>query len=132
MSAKDLLETIQGLIPDEIIDGSNVKETAKMVDLDMAFKLLVVEKPVSQDEFQVCSNIPPVELAKKRDDGKYEIRDNGESGPDFRIYTADQMRQMRARFLLLKGYYSVNINRLTLPKQNEARSLYEIYFIPNL
>ena len=126
-----LLEALNELIPDEIIDGSNVKDTADMVDLDIAYKLLVVENPIPQDEFEINCNIPSVDLALKRPDGKYEIRYIGDAGPNFNIYTAEQTKEMRARFLLLKGYYASNIDKLSYPNQNKARSLYEIHFIPN-
>lgn len=126
-----LLEALNELIPDEIIDGSNVNDTAGMVDLDIAYKLLVVENPVPQDEFEINCNIPSVDLALKRPDGRYEIRYIGNDGPDFKIYTSEQTKVMRARFLLLKGYYASNINKLSYPNQNEARSLFEIHFIPD-
>ena len=128
---KNIIEILKDLIPDEMVGNSNVVGTADMVDLDTAYKLLLVENPVPEDDFQIFSNIPPVVLGLKRDDDKYEIRYIGDDGPDFKIHTAEETKVMRARFLLLKGYYASNINRMTLPKQNEARSLYEIHFIPN-
>ena len=129
----DILKALNNLIPEEIIDGSNVRDLVGMVDLGVAYKMLLVENPVSQDEFEICINIPQVVTGVKRDDGKYEIRSTDEiTGPDFKILTIEETKLMRARFLLLKGFYSRNIDRLALPKQNEARSLYEIFYIPNL
>lgn len=127
-----LLEKLNELIPPEIIDGSNVTETAEIVDLDIAYKLLLVEHPVSQDNFDLYSNIPPVVEAQKRPDGKYEIRFKTESGPDFKILTIDEAKEMRARFLLLKGFYVTNFDRLTLPNQKEMAAEYDIGFIPDI
>ena len=39
-----LLEEIKKMIPIEIIDGSNVEEIATIVDLDLAYKLLLVKE----------------------------------------------------------------------------------------
>lgn len=128
-----LLDKLKELIPDEIIDGSNVDETAEMVDLDIAYKLLVVKDIVQQSDEQLCSDIPPVERdVIKRPDSKYEIRLQTENGPDFGIFTVEQTKVMRARYLLLRGFYHQNFQGLTLPKQNEAASLYEIAWIPNI
>ncbi len=128
------LDAVKEMIPAEIINGSDVDETAKMVDLEVAYKLLLVEDYVhSRDEdFERYSNIPPVVKAEKRVDGKYEIRFQTEDGPDFRILTEENAKVMRARFLLLKGFYVTNIDRLTLPKQNEVAGKYDIGFIPDI
>ena len=56
----DIIEALKKYIPDEIIDGSNVDEIAEMVDLDIAYKLLVVELPVPDDEFQLFCDPPQV------------------------------------------------------------------------
>lgn len=126
-----LFDIVRELIHDEIIDGSNVEETADMVDLDIAYKLLVVKDFFRQTDEQLCYDIPPVESdVTKRPDGKYEIRWQTENGPDFEVFTADEMKVMRARYLLLKGFYYGHFRQLTLPKQNEAASKYEITWIP--
>ncbi len=127
-----LLEELKRLIPKEIIDGSNVEETAEMVDLDIAYRLFLVENVVQQENIELVSRIPDVSEAKKRSDGKYEIRFTGEAGPDFRILTKDEAKVMRARFLLLKGWYFSNWDRLTLPKQNEVAVKYDIGFVPDI
>ncbi len=128
----DILRVLEKLIPKEIIDGSDVHETADMVDLDIAYRLLLVENCVQQEDIELVSNIPSVSEAKKRSDGKYEIRFIGETGPDFRILTIDQAKIMRARFLLLKGWYTSNWDRITLPKQNEVVVKFDIGFIPDV
>ncbi len=126
-----ILDVLKEMIPDEIIDGSNVDETADMVDLDIAYKLLVVRWPVQQTDFQLFCDIPPVERdVLKRRDGKYEIRWQTENGPNFEVFTVEQMKVMRARYLLLRGFYGNNFRKLTLPKQNEAACLYDISWIP--
>lgn len=126
-----LLDKLKELIPDEIIDGSNVDETAEIVDLDIAYKLLVVKDCVRQSDEQLWYDIPPVERdVIKRPDGKYEIRWQGNNGPDFEVVPAEQMKVMRARYLLLRGFYHEHFRHLTLPKQNEAACKYEITWIP--
>ena len=125
------LKTLKKYIGVEVIGGANVEETAGMVDLDIAYKLFLVEGFVRQEDMELFHTVPPVVKAEKRDDGRYEIRWQTKVGPDFRIITADQAKVMRARFLLLKGFYGRNWNRLTLPKQNEVAAKYDIHFIPN-
>ena len=127
-----VLEELKKLIPVEIIDGQNVEKTAEMVDLDIAYKLLLVENYVSQKDDELYYYIPSVTKAQKRPDGKYEIRRQTEAGPDFRILTANEAKIMRARFLLLKGFYTTNFDRLTLPRQNEMAAEYDIGFMPDI
>lgn len=126
-----LLEILKKMIPDEVIDGGNVVETAEIVDLDIAHKLLVVEHCVPEEEAELFHNPPSVTSnIKKRPDGTYQISWKTEDGPDFKIISENEAKIMRARFLLLKGFYTRNWNRLTLPKQNEIASAYEIHWIP--
>ena len=136
MSEQDIMKAIEKFIPAELINGSDVKETAEMVDLDVAYKLFLVEYSAksypSEEDFELFCNIPDVVLAKKRPDGKYEWHWKTENGPDFRITTANQAKVMRARFLLLKGFYTSNWDKLTLPKQNEVAVKYDIGFIPDI
>ena len=76
-----IIDTLNKLIPDEIIDGSSVKKTAEMVGqdgLDLAWKLYLVEYPVQLDDMELHFDIPNVSEGKKRSDGKYEIRFQGE------------------------------------------------------
>ena len=122
-----LLKKLKELIPKETIDSVDVDETAEMVDLGLAYKLLVVKDCIQQSDEQLCYDIPPVECdIIKRPDDKYEMRWRTENGPDFEIFTVEQMKVMRARYLLLRGFYYKHFQQLTLPKQNEAASLYEI------
>ena len=128
---KSLIEVLKEYAGIEVIDGANVEKTAEMVDLEMAYKLLIVEHCVTQKDEELFSNIPDVVLAKLRPDGQCEIHYETAGGPDFRIITSEQTKEMRARFLLLRGFYGRNINRLTLPKQNEVAGKYDINFVPN-
>ena len=133
MSGKemDIIEALKKYIPDEIIDGSNVEKVAEMVDLDVAYKLLVVERPVPDEEFQLFHDPPAVTSnIKKRPDGQYQIDWTGPQGPDFEIIDEGEAKVMRARFLLLKGFYSTNFDKLTLPKQKEVAAQYDIHWIP--
>ncbi len=129
----ELTKLLKNLIPDEIIHGSNVEKTAEMVDLDIAYTLLLVEDYVhSKEAFERYSNIPSVVKAEKVSDDKYMIRFKTKNGPDFRMLTVDEAKIMRARFLLLKGFYTTNFNRLTLPKQREVASKFNLGFIPDI
>ncbi len=139
MDEKDVIRVLNkyceklGTGKGERIGDSSPVEAAEMVDLDIAYKLLVVEDSVSQDEFQLFCNPPEVtKNIVKRKDGRYEIRWVGESGPDFKIVSADDMKVMRARFLLLRGFYMENFDSLTLPKQNEVAAKYDIQYIPKM
>lgn len=125
-----LEEVLKSIIGVEIIDGSNVKETAEMVDLDVAYKLFLVENMVQQEDIELVSNIPSVVLAKKRPDGKYQIDFESESGPDFRIVTAEQAKVMRARFLLLKGFYFEKFYGLSYSQQQEVAVKYDFGYMP--
>ncbi len=117
----------------ERIGDSSPIEAAEMVDLDVAYKLFIVEGTVPNDEFELFCNPPDVtKNIIKRPDGQYEIRWTGEGGPDFLIVSADDMKIMRARFLLLRGFYIQNFDSLTLPKQNEVAAKYDIHYIPKL
>ena len=128
---KSLIEVLKQYVGTETIDGVDVEKTAEMVDLEIAYKLLIVEHCVHQEDSELFAVIPDVVLAKLRPDGKCEIHYETEGGPDFKIITANEAKIMRARFLLLKGFYGRNINRLTLPKQNEVGTKYDMGFVPN-
>jgi hypothetical protein len=129
-----IIEALKKLIPAETIDGADVRNIADLVDLDIAHRLLLVENSIGQDEVELflSAYVPPVVEATKRDDGRYETRWQTEDGPDFKIISADEAKIMRSRFLLLKGFYGRNWNKLTLPKQNEVAAKYDIHFIPNI
>jgi len=127
-----LLGALKQLAGNEVIDGANVEETAEMVDLELAWKLLIVEHCVTQEDVELFAIIPDVTLAKSRPDGKYEIHYETDRGPDFKIITSEQAKRMRARFLLLKGFYGRNFNRLTLPKKNEVGAKYDMGFVPDI
>lgn len=127
-----LLEVLKKLAGTETIDGADVWATAEMVDLDIAWKLLIVEHPIVQEDDELFSIVPDVTKAKSRPDGRYEIHYRTEAGPDFRIISEDQAKVMRARFLLLKGFYGRHFNRLTLPKQNEVGAKYDMRFVPDI
>lgn len=114
-----LLDAIRDLIPEEIIDGNNVEETAEMVMLDIAYSP-VVEFIV--DEKRLLFDIPiPVKVIN-RGDGKYEIRHL--DPPDFKILSANEIKIMRARFLLLKAYYADKMDILAYPEKQTVIALY--------
>ena len=127
-----LLDVLKKLSGTETIDGAGVVATAEIVDLDIAWKLLIVEHPIVQEDDELFAIIPDVTKAKSRPNGQYEIHYRTEAGPDFRIISEDQAKVMRARFLLLKGFYGRHFNILTLPKQNEVGAKYDMGFVPDI
>ena len=114
-----LLDAIKNMIPDEMIGDSCVQETAEMVMLDIAFSP-VVESRV--DEERIMFDIPAPTKITERPDGKYEIRRT--DPPDFRIIDEAETKEMRARFLLLKGYYADKMDGLSYPEQQKVIALY--------
>lgn len=114
-----LLDAIKDMIPDEMIGGSYVRETAEYVMLDIAFSP-VVEHLVSEE--RLMFDVPIPTKITQRPDGKYEIRRT--DPPDFRIIDEAETKEMRARFLLLKGYYAENMDGLSYPERQKVISLY--------
>lgn len=127
-----LLEHLKRIAGTELIGGDDVVAISKIVDLEIAYKLLIVEFQVTQPDDELYENIPDTTKAKIRPDGQCEISWMTEAGPDFRIISEDQAKVMRARFLLLKGFYGRHFNRLTLPKQNEVGAKYDMGFVPDI
>jgi len=114
-----LIDELKKFIPDEIIDGNNVEETAEMVMLDIAYSP-IVEHIISEERLPF--DIPiPIKITK-RGDGRYEIRRT--NPPDFRIIDEAETKVMRARFLLLKGYYADQMDTLSYPEQQQVIALY--------
>jgi len=114
-----LLDELKKFIPDEIIGGSNVAETAEIVMLDIAYSP-VVENVVNEELLPF--NIPIPVKVLDRGDGRYEIRRT--NPPDFRILSEAEIKRMRARFLLLKAYYADNMDMLSYPDRQTVISLY--------
>ena len=113
------IDAIKDMIPDEMIGGSCVQETAEWVMLDIAYSP-VVESCV--DEERLMFDVPIPTKITERPDGKYEIRRT--NPPDFRIINEAETKEMRARFLLIKGYYAENMEGLSYPEQQKVISLY--------
>lgn len=114
-----LLDELKKFIPDEIIDGSNVADTAEIVMLDIAYSP-VVEGVV--DEERLPFSIPIPVKVTDRGDGRYEIRRT--DPPDFRILNEAEIKVMRARFLLLKGYYADKMDMLSYSGKQTVIALY--------
>lgn len=122
----------------EIICGADVKKTAEScVDLEVAYKLKLVEHSVRYDaseeqEMQLCLSPPEVIIGKLRPDGRCEIRRRAESGPDFKIISEQQAEIMRARYLLLRGFYYRRMKQLPYSIQSEVSEKFDIHFVMDL
>jgi len=114
-----LLDMLKDMTPDEMISGSCVQETAEYVMLDIAYSP-VIEYPVSEE--RLMFDVPTPIKITERPDGKYEIRRT--NPPDFRIIDVAEAKEMRARFLLLKGYYAENMDGVAYPEQQKVIALY--------
>lgn len=119
MSVKDLLAAIERTIPAEIIDGQNVKDAAEMVMLDIAFSP-VVERPAG-DEVSLCLNPPRTSQVEQRGDRYLIVRPEQR---DFEWVDEVSLKIMRARYLLLRGYYYKQLRRLSHPVRQQVLGLY--------
>ncbi len=105
----------------EIIGGVAVGEVLEAVDLSIAFSP-VVQHPVSDYEF----NIPIPTKVRHWQDGRYVIVTTGKR-PDFEVIPEDCLKIMRARFLLIHGFYYKCLAKETLSRPNKQKVL-DLYF----
>lgn len=99
---QSLLEKLKSMIPAEFIDGQNVDEIAKLVDLDIEFTPVVAET-VSGDPAKETIAFPvPCRVQMEGSRWCVWIPHTDEK---YRWVNDEQLKVMRARFLLLKGFY---------------------------
>lgn len=94
-----LLDAIKAMIPTEVIDGCDVEQTAESVMLDIAFTPVVPEY-VSGDD--LILHPPETVEVEKRGERYLIVRPDLH---DFDWVEESRLKVMRARFLLLRGYY---------------------------
>jgi len=118
-----MLEKLKSLIKEavgeETIDGANVEETAEMVDLDIAYSPVVTGR--ISDDFHLHT-IPQPEPVKISDNGRYYIPRT--DPPDFEFISKESMKVMRARYLLLRGFYANNIDSFSYSEQQQILAWY--------
>ena len=90
----------------EVIGGVPLAEVLEFVDLDVAYSP-VVELPVDGD--WPCPERLAVTALVKRDDGRYEARRQTDAGPTFDLLGPEQVRIMRARYLLCRDHFARSI-----------------------
>jgi hypothetical protein len=114
-----LLDVLKSMIPVELIDGANVDEAAKCVDLEIEFQP-VLPYPVSQDPFVLHSEVP-TPCRVQAEGSRWCVWIPG-SSEKYRWATDDQLKVMRARYLLLRGYYHRTIQDMPHGFQQEVVS----------
>lgn len=113
----DLLNLVNGLIPAETIDGANVRDTAKMVDLEIGFS------PVVKYAFEGYQHTPsPTSEVQLWSGNRYALVDA--KNHDFQIIRPEELKVMRARYLLLRGYYQRNFRALHYSMQQKVGHYY--------
>jgi hypothetical protein len=114
----DLLTQLRAMVPAEVIDGSNVDDAAEAVDLSIAYTP-VVEDVVSSDLHHRV--VKPVEV-QKWSGGRWAVM--YPERKDFRRVTEGEVKRMRARYLLLRGFYTRHFRRMPYPVQEQVRAWY--------
>jgi len=100
---KVLRDFLDDELRSEVIGGVSLAEVLDYVDLDVAYTP-VVEHPVD-DEFPRPEQLCVIALLK-RDDGRYEARRQTDAGPTFDLFGPEQVRIMRARYLLCRDHFA--------------------------
>ena len=115
-----LLEALKAMIPAEIIDGSDVEKTAEIVMLDIAFTP-VVQHRHGGDDYDLLDNPPrPVQVEKR---GERYLIVHPESH-DFDWVDEKSLKAMRARFLLLRGFYYKRLRSVGHSTRQQILGLY--------
>ena len=114
----DVVKVLRDFLDDElrneVIGGVSLAEVLDYVDLDVAYSP-VIELPVDDDwprPEQLC-----VIALLKRDDGRYEARRQTDAGPTFDLFGPEQVRIMRARYLLCRDHFARSIEQYSHPQQ---------------
>jgi len=111
---KVLQDLLDYQLRNEVIGGVSLAEVLDCVDLDVAYSP-VVEFSVDDDwprPEQLC-----VTTLIKRDDGRYEARRQTDAGPTFDLFGPEQVRIMRARYLLCRDHFAKSIEQYSYPQQ---------------
>ncbi len=121
MSLSDVLDALIKSQPAEIIDGNNVREIAeKFVDIDIAYSP-VVQHAIQDPATNYLGHVPtPVSVTKEGN--RYAIVDP--RNHDFAWVSEATVKEMRARYLLLRGFYSRVMNGLPHPQRQEVLAKY--------
>ncbi|MFA5173697.1 MAG: hypothetical protein WC438_00785 [Candidatus Pacearchaeota archaeon] len=122
---KNLTEILGDLVvrglSKEQIDGFSILSVLDYVDLDIAFSPVVCN-PAGEN---YLFDIPKPDEINKCSDKRYVKFITGKN-PDFEFIPENEVKVMRARFLLLRDYYykCLRLNQLVLPSRDKAINWY--------
>jgi hypothetical protein len=114
-----ILEALKAMCPKEVIDGSDVDETAKMVDLDVEFTP-VLPDPVIDPETDYSGHVP-TPFRVQLDGSRYCVW-TPNSPETYRWVDEESLKVMRARYLLLRGFYHRTIEGMPYGYRQEVIS----------
>jgi hypothetical protein len=115
------LKSVLDQMPKEKIGDATVEDVLEAVDLSISFTPVL---PDRVDEKRLPFEMPTPADAQLRQDRRYQVirRDRR----DFEIVSAEELKVMRARYLLVRDYYSDRLqhNNLHPPLTSRAVSQY--------
>ena len=97
-----ILEALKAMIPKEVIDGSDVDETAKMVMLEVEFTPVIPHSVI--DPATDYTEHVPTPCRVQLDGSRYCVW-MPNSPEKYRWVDEESLKVMRARYLLLRGFY---------------------------
>ena len=111
-----LLETLKSMIPEEAkIQGSTPEELVDAVDLSIEYT------PVLQEfihDAMILYHCIPSPCRVQKDGSRYCLM----MGRDYRWIEVPQLKEMRARFLLVRGFYYANFDKFSYSQRPEIIS----------
>lgn len=119
MSLDDLLSALKKHIPPESIDGSDPKEVASIVMLEVEHTP-VIDHPVG-DEVELLTH-PPEPVEVRKDGERYML--TWPKTHDFRFVDAESLKVMRARYIMVRNFYWRRLRTLGCETQQRVLSWY--------
>ena len=119
----NILLHLRDVIADEVIDGASVQDATENVMLDVEYSPVL---PDSVYENHIRLYGPPVPCRVQKDGSRYCVW-MPDSPQKFRWADEDSLREMRARYLLVKGWLYRQLESGSLPYSIQQRVL-SLYF----
>ena len=113
-----LLDVLKSMIPGEIIDGANVEDVAKMVMLTVEFTPVLPYR-IGNDTASLNMDLVPIPCRVQMDGSRWCVW-IPYTNEKYRWVDEDELKVMRARYLLLKNFYARNIERMSHPHRQEV------------
>ena len=114
-----ILEALKAMIPKEVIDGSDVDETAKMVMLEVEFTPVIPHSVI--DPATKYTELVPTPCRVQLDGSRYCVW-MPDSPEKYRWVDEESLKVMRARYLLLRGFYYRTIESMPHSYRQEVIS----------